>query len=668
MQEEERNDKRNISTKTESNDGCENGTEIKNFPNALSPSEIPPQNKKYSGKLRNEIAKIATVSDAVEDELNQSLQEKQKRYKDMNSSSLSRNRMEIDTNRLNELTQENKMVSQSKWNDKDENSGLFQAEKMPSHLEIDQRRESHNENFVPSANIANDDLSNNYQDEYDPMKRTLPFWRTYDDIIFLSLASQLGILFRILSSSLMNVSSVFSTDSALFTNLPLNCLSCLIMGLLCSGEDAWKAVSARGEELREVQLESMEHRMKRSQSLLLFPGKREESDLMQCYMQQDKDEHRPLNTETSEPPQSNLYTANSSKTSNIQSQSTQLQSMDNTSASIIQNCESDMVNQLQTNNQQETLQQNQRNEQILYSIAHGWDINTSPQAMSADLLLGLRVGFCGALSSFSSWNSSMVNLIRTGNIGDAIMGYIIGFALPIISYKVGIQIAVYFFVAKCRREKRREAKRGGYAIRVPHNHDEEDVDEDYSNDEEMGSNENESSKNEELSENEEESQQQPAETPSLRAIATAIFAMVLVTLTSSLLIFNTPNQQQFAISLLFSPLGVLCRWKLSKYNTYIKSFPLGTFAANILGCSLSGSIGSLLAGNPGEEERIFLTSMISGLAGSLSTLSTFVVQVLDLVDVVLYRLDGAIYAFVTIFWGIVIGLLTRSAVDWADGF
>jgi len=58
--------------------------------------------------------------------------------------------------------------------------------------------------------------------------------------------------------------------------------------------------------------------------------------------------------------------------------------------------------------------------------------------------------------------------------------------------------------------------------------------------------------------------------------------------------------------------------------------------------------------------------MISGFAGSLSTFATLVVQVLDLIDVVLFRLDGAAYAFVTIFRGVVIGLLTRSAVDWAD--
>ena len=42
------------------------------------------------------------------------------------------------------------------------------------------------------------------------------------------------------------------------------------------------------------------------------------------------------------------------------------------------------------------------------SLAAGWDVGTSPEETSEDLMLGLRDGLCGALSSFSSWISSMV--------------------------------------------------------------------------------------------------------------------------------------------------------------------------------------------------------------------------------------------------------------------
>ena len=63
------------------------------------------------------------------------------------------------------------------------------------------------------------------------------FWRTYDDVIILSLFSIFGIVFRIFSATWfrMELGVVFSEDSALGTNLPLNCCSCFLLGLLCSG-------------------------------------------------------------------------------------------------------------------------------------------------------------------------------------------------------------------------------------------------------------------------------------------------------------------------------------------------------------------------------------------------------------------------------------------------
>ena len=72
------------------------------------------------------------------------------------------------------------------------------------------------------------------------------FWKRYDDIIILSLFSILGILFRIAATNFFTkFNDVFNETSALFTNLPLNCLSCFIMGLLCSGDDAIRIVHTR---------------------------------------------------------------------------------------------------------------------------------------------------------------------------------------------------------------------------------------------------------------------------------------------------------------------------------------------------------------------------------------------------------------------------------------
>eukprot|EP00578_Thalassiosira_sp_NH16_P024061 CAMPEP_0181096206 /NCGR_PEP_ID=MMETSP1071-20121207/10910_1 /TAXON_ID=35127 /ORGANISM="Thalassiosira sp., Strain NH16" /LENGTH=188 /DNA_ID=CAMNT_0023178601 /DNA_START=201 /DNA_END=767 /DNA_ORIENTATION=+ len=73
------------------------------------------------------------------------------------------------------------------------------------------------------------------------------FWRTYDTVLILSIFAVVGIVFRMMSATWfrMELGSVFSEDSALGTNLPLNMLSCFLMGLLCSGRDAMGIVHSK---------------------------------------------------------------------------------------------------------------------------------------------------------------------------------------------------------------------------------------------------------------------------------------------------------------------------------------------------------------------------------------------------------------------------------------
>ena len=58
--------------------------------------------------------------------------------------------------------------------------------------------------------------------------------------------------------------------------------------------------------------------------------------------------------------------------------------------------------------------------------------------------------------------------------------------------------------------------------------------------------------------------------------------------------------------------------------------------------------------------------MISGFAGSLSTLASFLVEVLNRIDPILFQLDGAQYALVTVVWAMFIGLISGQAKNWAD--
>jgi hypothetical protein len=86
----------------------------------------------------------------------------------------------------------------------------------------------------------------------------------------------------------------------------------------------------------------------------------------------------------------------------------------------------------------------------------------------------------------------------------------------------------------------------------------------------------------------------------------------------------------------------------------------------MLACALSGGFGSLLAGNPGPRERIVLVSFIAGFGGTLSSVGNFIVEVLAGVDPILLRFDGIVYAVLSIFWAMVIGILFSASADWAD--
>lgn len=105
---------------------------------------------------------------------------------------------------------------------------------------------------------------------------------------------------------------------------------------------------------------------------------------------------------------------------------------------------------------------------------------------------------------------------------------------------------------------------------------------------------------------------------------------------------------------------------MSKYNKRLRGFPIGTFACNIGGCALSGSLGSFLAGNPGPEEGILLKSLIAGFAGSLSTFAAYIVEILSLIDPILFKFDGVVYSMITVLWAVIIGFVGSQAKNWAD--
>ena len=725
------------------------------------------------------------------------------------------------------------------------------------------------------------------------------FWKTYDDIIILSLFTQVGIVFRLAAAGWFSYfDGTFHPQSALFTNLPLNCLSTFLLGLLSSGQDILHSVVMKGsykdenanqpphpddytldharrkefqqidsdeeegpmdldengitttttsmehfptdgspvrlnghndaseraakrlrrrrrrrkrqrelvigfsidqnfnsietndDEHRYVQLQALERRMRASPSLVLFPARKQDVDVMEHYFpdgyrkdtvggtergddDEDDDEeeqqygssphsrgvassplhHRPEPQSYRQQPRQQVRPVRST----MSLDSVVMEDGPVTPRRIYNNNDrnhndddemfemGDWQEATPTNRARPTMStnglsapalsqhqkpnshhadgdatpatstdsncidygtQNDRDlDQILYeysskaashvqnefrnfssnitrmrqvTLAEGWDVGTTPRAMSDGLMLGLRDGFCGALSSFSSWNSSMVGLIRRGNIGGAIVGYMLGLQLPIVSYKFGQHVAMYIFVWRWKHETHKDERRG-YGIRLSQEDDDEPdgiilvgdgtgpVMDDTQQYHPHGRPARDGSPLEIPN-----SKSQKFVLPSIRATATALFVLSFVAQILLLSLYtgkksaSATQQHQVALALLFSPFGVLARWRLRKYNRLIRGFPVGTFTCNILACALSGSVGQLIAGNPGPTERILLVSMISGFAGSLSSVGIFTIEVLKGTDPLLFRFDGIMYAACTIFWGMVIGLVSSSGVDWAD--
>jgi hypothetical protein len=102
-----------------------------------------------------------------------------------------------------------------------------------------------------------------------------------------------------------------------------------------------------------------------------------------------------------------------------------------------------------------------------FPFLEGWNSGTSPEEMKHIILLGLRLGFCGALGTFSSLNASVIRLLKSGKIGEALVGYAISIQLGIVSYRFGQHLAVYVFVWRCRLETQRDERRG-YGLRLHH--------------------------------------------------------------------------------------------------------------------------------------------------------------------------------------------------------
>lgn len=121
---------------------------------------------------------------------------------------------------------------------------------------------------------------------------------------------------------------------------------------------------------------------------------------------------------------------------------------------------------------------------------------------------------------------------------------------------------------------------------------------------------------------------------------------------------------------LFAPWGALLRfYLLKKLNTKVRNFPLGTFAANTIGCLLLAIFTLLLRGKSGSVALLskktachVLVGLDDGFCGALTTVSTFIAELFGLATLYGYR-----YCTASVTTGFVLMVLILGSYNWAVG-
>lgn len=256
-----------------------------------------------------------------------------------------------------------------------------------------------------------------------------------------------------------------------------------------------------------------------------------------------------------------------------------------------------------------------------------------PLQRELGLHLGIRTALCGSLTTFSSWNSQMVLMMDgTANpyLGSqviaALFGYVIGLQVAVMSFRFGRTLCAWT-----------------HKKRNPHLFNSDFI----------------PTATERQRFHDHYYWLSPATV--LLCIAT-LFALFL----SGDFYWGINYYRELWIACLMAPFGTMLRWKLSIYNGKCAKypwFPLGTWLANFTGSIVSAALTAqaYLHLAKDVETADALMGLSIGFAGSLSTVSTYVKEIVELADKnQFYSKKGLLYSYLTILSCMFVGLLVYS--------
>jgi len=247
------------------------------------------------------------------------------------------------------------------------------------------------------------------------------------------------------------------------------------------------------------------------------------------------------------------------------------------------------------------------------------------------VLVGFTTGFCGSLTTFSSWNASAVALAAESEVFSCIFAYLVGLTLPLVTLVVARDCGKALSSLFWRRQDRKKAAASTESMIM-------------------------------------EKDMTLAPQRSITVVLVGIFVLQLGLYAWALAVDTNEIRRGYWLALLLSPIGATVRWWLAmglnkKPDPHLK-FPLGTFIANVCAATLAASFAAGANRVDSGWGFIVLAGAKTGLSGTLSTVSTFMSEIHALSSHPPTRLLAYSYPLVTIMLSFTLGIAVYGWSVW----